>query len=52
MNATAISNKDIVYLHWHFDSGIDEPLRCGVIRDDDKQSIARPCGHRAAHLRY
>src|SRR4051794_22917357 len=38
MNATAISNNDIVYLHWHFAKKIANCLGFTVIRHDSPTS--------------
>lgn len=40
MNAIAISNNDIVYLHWHFDGKIAGCLGFNVIRHDAKGKSA------------
>src|SRR5947209_4982265 len=44
MNAVAISNNDIVYLHWHFDGKINNCLGFSVIRHDakTKKGVALP----------
>jgi phosphatidylserine/phosphatidylglycerophosphate/cardiolipin synthase-like enzyme len=43
MSATAISNNDIVYLHWHFEGKIAGCLGFSVIRHDTKnKSVALP----------
>jgi phosphatidylserine/phosphatidylglycerophosphate/cardiolipin synthase-like enzyme len=44
MNGVAISNNDIVYLHWHFDGKIVDCLGFSVIRHDtkSKKGVALP----------
>jgi phosphatidylserine/phosphatidylglycerophosphate/cardiolipin synthase-like enzyme len=44
MNGVAISNNDIVYLHWHFDGKITDCLGFSVIRHDakGKKGVALP----------
>jgi phosphatidylserine/phosphatidylglycerophosphate/cardiolipin synthase-like enzyme len=42
MNATAICNNDIVYLHWHFSSKITDCLGFSVIRHDSPSSKGVP----------
>src|SRR5437762_10578718 len=44
MNCVAISNNDIVYLHWHFDNKVTGCLGYSVIRHDakSKKGVALP----------
>lgn len=42
MNAIAISNNDIVYLHWHFNGKIDRCLGFTVIRHDVNGKAGEP----------
>ena len=44
MNCVAISNNDIVYLHWHFDNKLTGCLGYSVIRHDakSKKGVALP----------
>src|SRR5690242_17302657 len=42
MNAVAISNNDMVYLHWHVEEKIPHCLGFSVIRHDAKTEEAEP----------
>lgn len=42
MNAIAISNNDIVYLHWHFEGKISDCLGFSVLRHDAKSKAGVP----------
>jgi hypothetical protein len=44
MNGVAISNNDMVYLHWHFEGKITDCLGFSVIRHDanSKKGVALP----------
>jgi phosphatidylserine/phosphatidylglycerophosphate/cardiolipin synthase-like enzyme len=42
MNATAISNNDMVYLHWHFECKIADCLGYTVIRHEDDKGPGVP----------
>jgi phosphatidylserine/phosphatidylglycerophosphate/cardiolipin synthase-like enzyme len=42
MNAVAISNNDMVYLHWHVEGKIPDCLGFNVVRHDAKTNQAEP----------